>query len=169
MQKQSSSLDHSRETLHRGITDQYSGPSGKEYWSRRVQEAVGPRFELETSDAPWTIEEAKKAWAETLFEELKDRGWPTTMLDTQYRTHSDAAETAYQVIHYPRAEHSTQTQLVKHYLINLHTSHQILYTSVPHSIPPNQDQALGVLQQFENESANIVYWQRPGVQADSLP
>ena len=44
-------------------------------------------------------EEAKKAWSKTLFEELKDRGWPTTMLDTQHRTHSDAAEAAYQTIY----------------------------------------------------------------------
>ena len=44
-------------------------------------------------------DEAKKLWAKTFFEELVIRNWPTTLLNVQYRTHSDAAEAAYHVIY----------------------------------------------------------------------
>ncbi len=44
-------------------------------------------------------QEALKLWTKTFFEELTDRKWPTTLLDVQYRCHSDAAEAAYRVIY----------------------------------------------------------------------
>lgn len=44
-------LGHSRISLHKGVTDEYLGPSGKEHSSRRVEDALaGERFELDTCD-----------------------------------------------------------------------------------------------------------------------
>lgn len=42
---------------------------------------------------PYTATKAaEKAWGDqTLFESLKKKGFPTTLLNTQYRTHSDLA------------------------------------------------------------------------------
>ncbi len=54
-------------------------------------------------------EEAMALWKKTFFEELMDRKWPTTLLNVQYRCHSDAAEAAYHVIYADRVSAHWQT------------------------------------------------------------
>lgn len=75
-------------------------------------------------------EEAKKLWTKTFFEELYVRKWPTTLLNVQYRTHSDAAEAANHVIYDDKvlAYHKTDVNSRPFYM-NLSRSLPISFTA----------------------------------------
>ena len=51
-QEISTTLGHNRVALNVGVSDTYIGQNRKEYWSRRLEDAVGEAFELQTSIVP---------------------------------------------------------------------------------------------------------------------
>ena len=69
-----------------------------------------------------TSNEALEAWKKTLFEELKTRGWPCTLLNVQYRTHSDAAEATNHIIYDDKVTAHYKTQTPRQFLGDLTAS-----------------------------------------------
>ena len=51
--KVATSLGHTWKSLYKGTTDLYLGPTGREYWSSRLKDAIGERFELNTAIVPY--------------------------------------------------------------------------------------------------------------------
>lgn len=75
-------------------------------------------------------DEAKKLWVKTLFEELIQRTWPTTLLDVQYRTHSDAAEAANHVTYDDKVRAFHQTNFTpRQFYISLNRKLPISFTA----------------------------------------
>ena len=78
-------LGHDRVTFNDGVTDKYIGPNGKEYWSRRLEDAVGEAFELPTSLVPYKRRRASK-------EEVTSRCNQMSLDSTNKRSRRKATE-----------------------------------------------------------------------------